>query len=77
MGKAVDVPVGFLVALAGPCPHTKGQRTPRSSGLSGQRRHTVELLVFALLIMLLDLAAMRWGKDSTRRIADEYHHRSL
>ena len=77
MSKAVGIPVGFLVALAGPRPHTKGQRTPRSSGLSGQRRHTVELLILALLIILLDLAAARWGKDSTRRITDEYHHHSL
>ena len=77
MGKAVGIPVGFFVALAGPCPHTKGHGAPRSSGLSGQRRHAVELLILALLIILLDLAAARWGKDSTRRITDEYHHHSL
>lgn len=35
----------------------------------------MELVVFVLLVILFDLAATRWGKDSTPSMLDEYRHR--
>ena len=37
----------------------------------------MELLIFVMLLIVLGLLAMRWGKDSTQGMPDGYRRQAL